>query len=52
MPLRKGVQKIYKEVARTYELVNHVLTLGLDIRWRKKAARIAAQKGGTLWLDI
>jgi demethylmenaquinone methyltransferase/2-methoxy-6-polyprenyl-1,4-benzoquinol methylase len=24
----------------------------MDIRWRKKAARIAAQKGGTLWLDV
>ncbi len=52
MTIRKGVQKIYTEVARTYELVNHVLTLGLDIRWRKKTARFAAQKGGTLWLDV
>jgi demethylmenaquinone methyltransferase/2-methoxy-6-polyprenyl-1,4-benzoquinol methylase len=52
MTLRKGVQKIYNEVAKTYEMVNHVLTLGLDVRWRKKAARIAAQKGGTLWLDV
>jgi len=52
MIIRKGVQKIYTEVAETYELANHVLTLGLDIRWRKKAARIAAQKGGSLWLDV
>lgn len=52
MTIRKGVQKIYTEVAKTYELLNHVLTLGLDIRWRKKAARIATQKGGTLWLDV
>ena len=52
MTLRKGVQKIYTEVAKTYEMVNHVLTLGFDIRWRKKAARIAAQRGGTLWLDV
>jgi demethylmenaquinone methyltransferase/2-methoxy-6-polyprenyl-1,4-benzoquinol methylase len=52
MPVRKGVQKIYTEVAKTYELVNHVLTLGLDIHWRKKAARMAAQKGGNLWLDV
>jgi demethylmenaquinone methyltransferase/2-methoxy-6-polyprenyl-1,4-benzoquinol methylase len=50
--IRKGVQKIYTEVAKTYELVNHVLTLGLDIRWRKKTAQIAAQKGGNLWLDV
>jgi demethylmenaquinone methyltransferase/2-methoxy-6-polyprenyl-1,4-benzoquinol methylase len=43
MTVRKGVQKIYSEVAETYELVNHILTLGLDIHWRKKAARIAAK---------
>jgi demethylmenaquinone methyltransferase/2-methoxy-6-polyprenyl-1,4-benzoquinol methylase len=52
MTIRKGVQKIYSEVAKTYELVNHILTLGLDIRWRKRAARLAARKGGSRWLDI
>lgn len=52
MTLRKGVQNIYTEVARTYELVNHILTFGLDVRWRKKAARIAVQKGGSKWLDV
>jgi demethylmenaquinone methyltransferase/2-methoxy-6-polyprenyl-1,4-benzoquinol methylase len=52
MPIRKGVQKIYTEVARTYEWINHVLTLGMDVRWRKKAARVAAQMGGTDWMDI
>ncbi len=48
----KGVRKIYSEVANTYELVNHVLTFGLDIYWRKKAARIAASKAGRYWLDV
>jgi len=52
MTLRKGVQKIYKDVAKNYELVNHVFTLGFDVLWRRKTARIAAQMGGTLWLDI
>jgi hypothetical protein len=32
MKTRKGVQKIYAEVAGTYEIVNHVLTLGLGGR--------------------
>jgi len=50
--MRKGVQKIFSEVAETYELVNHLLTFGLDILWRKKAARRAAKAGGSLWLDI
>lgn len=50
--MKKGVQRIYAEVAETYELVNHVLTLGLDMYWRKKAAKEAAKASGTLWLDV
>lgn len=50
--MNKGLQQLYSGLNRTYELVNHVLTFGLDIRWRKKAAKAAARAGGTLWLDV
>jgi demethylmenaquinone methyltransferase/2-methoxy-6-polyprenyl-1,4-benzoquinol methylase len=50
--MRKGIQRIFSEVADTYELVNHVLTLGLDILWRKKAAREAVKAKGLLWMDV
>lgn len=50
--MKKGIQSIFSEVAETYELVNHVLTFGLDILWRKKAAHIASKAGGTLWMDV
>ncbi|MBI2854165.1 MAG: ubiquinone/menaquinone biosynthesis methyltransferase [Chloroflexi bacterium] len=50
--MTKGIQKIFSEVSRTYELVNHVLTMGLDIPWRRQAARIAVSDGGRKWLDI
>lgn len=50
--MRKGVQKIYSEVAEHYEFINHLLTFGLDIRWRKKAASKAAGLNGTHWLDV
>lgn len=50
--MSKGIQKIYREVPRTYELVNHVLTFGLDVRWRKKAAGFAASAGGARWMDV
>jgi len=50
--MRKGVQKIFSEVAKTYELINHILTFGLDILWRKKAAHQAARANGSLWLDV
>ena len=50
--MKKGIQKIYTEVAPTYELANHVLTFGLDIIWRKRAAREAKRLGGKRWMDI
>ena len=50
--MRKGVQKIYSEVAETYELINHILTFGLDIRWRKLGAQRAAKKRGHKILDV
>ncbi len=51
-PVRKGIQRIFSDVVKTYELVNHILTFGLDIIWRRKAARLASRKGGTHWLDV
>ncbi len=50
--MRRSIQKIFSEAAETYELVNHVLTLGFDILWRKKAAREAIRAKGFLWLDV
>ena len=50
--MRKGIQRLFCDVAKTYELVNHVLTFGLDIIWRRKAAREASKKGGSYWLDV
>ncbi len=50
--MNKGIQEIFNTVPKTYELINHVLTFGLDIAWRKRLARKAAGFGGSLWLDI
>ncbi len=50
--MSKGVLKVFSEVAHLYELVNHVLTFGLDIPWRKRAAQVAASGGGTHWLEV
>lgn len=46
------VQGVFSEVPATYELVNHILTLGLDIVWRRRAARIAAAASGGQWADM
>jgi len=45
------IQKIFTEVPHTYKLLNHLLTFGQDIFWRRRAAKIAAASGGKLWLD-
>lgn len=47
-----GLQRIFSEVANSYDLVNHVLTLGLDIPWRRRAARTGTRLGGEAWLDV
>lgn len=39
-------------VTKTYELVNHILTFGFDMLWRRRAAHIAAAAGGTKWADM
>lgn len=50
--MAKGVQEIFSKVPRTYELVNHILTLWSDVRWRKGASSFAARQGGARWLDV
>jgi demethylmenaquinone methyltransferase/2-methoxy-6-polyprenyl-1,4-benzoquinol methylase len=51
--MAEGLRAIFAEVAPTYERVNRVLTLGLDARWRKAAARAAAAGAdGGRWLDV
>jgi demethylmenaquinone methyltransferase/2-methoxy-6-polyprenyl-1,4-benzoquinol methylase len=50
--MANGIQKLYAKVARRYEVINHLLTFGMDIYCRRKAARIAVRDGGTSWLDI
>ena len=50
--MKNRIQSVFSEVPQTYELLNHTLTLGQDILWRKRAAKTVATEGGTLWLDI
>ncbi|MHB8055247.1 MAG: ubiquinone/menaquinone biosynthesis methyltransferase [Candidatus Aminicenantales bacterium] len=46
------LSEIFTEIAPSYERANRVLTLGLDRRWRRIAAGIAAAGGGRLALDV
>lgn len=50
--MNKGIQKVFSQVPGTYEILNHLLTLGFDILWRRKTATISAAYGGRRWLDV
>jgi len=46
------IQKTFSQVPATYELVNHILTFGLDSVWRKKAVQSAGTASGGQWADM
>lgn len=47
------LRNVYAAIPRRYEAVNHVITLGLDRRWRRAAVHEAAAAAGTApWLDL
>ena len=50
--MTKAIQRMYGRIDRGYETVNHLFSLGLDVRWRRAAAARAARLGGTRWLDL
>ncbi len=47
-----GIKKLFSHVPDRYEFINHVLTFGLDRRWRKIAAQRAVSGGGVKWIDV
>ncbi len=50
--MNNKIRKFFNEIAPTYDLMNRFMTLGLDIRWRRGAARIAAASADGFWLDV
>jgi len=48
----KTVRRMFDAIAPRYELVNHIITFGLDRRWRKRALKDAALPTGSTILDV
>jgi demethylmenaquinone methyltransferase/2-methoxy-6-polyprenyl-1,4-benzoquinol methylase len=48
----RAVRDVFSEVPATYELINRVLTFGLDVVWRRRAVKVAAGGRGGEWLDM
>ena len=49
---KQQVAKMFNNIAGSYDLLNHVLSAGIDIIWRKKAIKILGKNKPKQLLDI
>ncbi len=48
-----AIRRMFGEIARRYDLLNHLLSLGIDRRWRQRTVRIVAPPADDAWiLDV
>jgi len=46
------VRRMFSEIARRYDLLNHLLSLGIDRRWRRRTTRLVVPHGEGPVLDV
>jgi len=46
------VKKAFQDIAGRYVLTNHVLSMGIDVLWRRKVARLVREQGAQEVLDV
>ncbi|HUH04668.1 MAG TPA: class I SAM-dependent methyltransferase, partial [Kofleriaceae bacterium] len=49
---RAGSGAMFDRIARRYDLLNRIISLGLDQRWRKRTVRSLALEPGQRVLDL
>ena len=48
----RAVRQMFDTIAPRYDLVNRVMTFGLDVRWRRRATRSLGLAPGSVVLDL
>jgi len=48
----RAVQGLFDTIADRYDLVNRVMTLGMDVGWRRRAVRSLRLPGGSIVADL
>ena len=46
------IQSMFNDIAPTYDFLNHFMSFGFDLRWRRKAIELLDEKRGGIFLDI
>ena len=46
------VKSIFDSIAFRYDLLNHLLSFGLDFYWRKKAIKLSGMNERSILLDV
>lgn len=49
---KEEVKKIFDSIAWRYDFLNHLLSFGMDIYWRKKALKLTGFNPGSILLDV
>lgn len=52
MPEPLKVQSMFDRIAGRYDLLNRIMTMGIDKRWRREAVRAAGVSNETVALDV
>lgn len=52
MPEGAKVQSMFAAIAGRYDLLNHLLSFGLDFHWWRRMARLAGARPGARFLDV
>ena len=52
MEKKQQVKRIFDSISNKYDLLNHLLSVGIDVYWRNKAIRYSGMNSESILLDV